>query len=503
LPASDAKLFATRGAAYRLSFGIRDDLNALVAGAADLDSEISKDGGAFVDCTNEAVEVEQGVYHLDLTATEMDADAVAVIIKTSTVNAKTTSATIYPLEVGDIRANVVQVSGSPLVVTPPPPTATLSFVLVDANTNADLLTVNGGETYVLQSGQNVVLEARATGPVSSTQWDIDGNLDVRIDNTPPFRSHATSWPNPIGARSVNVDGWSGQNATGVILVSKSVSFTVQAISTSFRVYINVANRAGIPNFDSLHPDLYGFARTGTPKDLIDMVYQATLGLQGCNQDTVPSQSAVQNGLVNFYGAGFPGKIELDVECWPTNTQNTTRRTHRVNVMNWAKQAQPDAQIGYYATLPTQVHFSVPNQPNYKTTASYQTWLSNNQFYQPVYNLVDFFRPNCYARTNNVTTHNNYCNGLVDMINTIGRAGRTILLYLNPRYGFGARDGSGNDIAFDNISQADFLSFLNNLSSTTNKNFGVAGVVIWMEGPWSNFVNRPWWQAVQQFLGFSA
>jgi len=86
-----------KGVATTIVFPIYDDDGDLVTGAADLDSEVSKDGGTFADCTNEASEIATSsrMYNLDLTAAEMNADIVAVITKTSTANAKTTPTVIY------------------------------------------------------------------------------------------------------------------------------------------------------------------------------------------------------------------------------------------------------------------------------------------------------------------------------------------------------------------------------------------------------------------------
>jgi hypothetical protein len=87
-----------KGVAYTLVFPIMDNDGDLVTGAAGLDSEVSKDKGTYADCTNESTEIatSSGTYYLDLTATEMNADIVSVIIKTSTANAKTTPITLYP-----------------------------------------------------------------------------------------------------------------------------------------------------------------------------------------------------------------------------------------------------------------------------------------------------------------------------------------------------------------------------------------------------------------------
>lgn len=110
MAASDAKPIPQKNVAYRVTFPIFDADGDLVTGAAGLDSEISKDGGTFADCTNEATEIatSSGMYYLDLSSTEMNADTVAIIVKTSTSGAKTTPIVMYPEEAGNIRVNVTQ-----------------------------------------------------------------------------------------------------------------------------------------------------------------------------------------------------------------------------------------------------------------------------------------------------------------------------------------------------------------------------------------------------------
>jgi hypothetical protein len=113
MAAGDASAFGRKNVAYRVTFPIFDADGDLVTGATGLDSEVSKDGGMFADCTNEATEIatSSGIYFLDLTATEMNADTVAVIVKTSSSGAKTTALVIYPLKDGDLTANVTQIAG--------------------------------------------------------------------------------------------------------------------------------------------------------------------------------------------------------------------------------------------------------------------------------------------------------------------------------------------------------------------------------------------------------
>lgn len=114
MASTDAKPVPQKNVAYRVTFPILDADGDLVTGATGLDSEISKDGGTFADCTNEATEIatSSGVYYLDLTSTEMNADTVAIIVKTSSSDAKTTTLVMYPEEAGDIRVNVTQFGGT-------------------------------------------------------------------------------------------------------------------------------------------------------------------------------------------------------------------------------------------------------------------------------------------------------------------------------------------------------------------------------------------------------
>ena len=114
MASSDARPLPLKNTAYRVTFPILDADGDLVTGATGLDSEVSKDGGAFADCTAEATEIatNSGVYYLDLTSTEMNADTVAVIVKTSSSGAKTTTIVLYPGEDGDIRVNLVQIASA-------------------------------------------------------------------------------------------------------------------------------------------------------------------------------------------------------------------------------------------------------------------------------------------------------------------------------------------------------------------------------------------------------
>ena len=114
MASTDARPVPIKNTAYRVTFPLLDADGDLVTGATGLDSEVSKDAGAFADCTNEATEIatSSGVYYLDLTSTEMNADCVAVIVKTSSSGAKTTVLVFYPQESGDIKVDVQSYGGT-------------------------------------------------------------------------------------------------------------------------------------------------------------------------------------------------------------------------------------------------------------------------------------------------------------------------------------------------------------------------------------------------------
>jgi hypothetical protein len=100
MASSDADPIPLKNAAHRVTFALKDVNDDLVSGATALDSERSIDGGTFADCSNEATEIAtaSGMYYLDLNASEMNGDTVALIVKAS--DAKTRDNVLYPVTGG-------------------------------------------------------------------------------------------------------------------------------------------------------------------------------------------------------------------------------------------------------------------------------------------------------------------------------------------------------------------------------------------------------------------
>ena len=116
MASTDARPVPIKATAYRITFPIYKSDGTLISGATGLDSEVSKNGAAFADCTGEAAEIgSSGIYTLDLTggaSGEMDADTVAVVVKTTSTGAVPPVFVIYPQESGDIKVDVQSNAGT-------------------------------------------------------------------------------------------------------------------------------------------------------------------------------------------------------------------------------------------------------------------------------------------------------------------------------------------------------------------------------------------------------
>lgn len=167
MASTDAKVVAVKGVANRIYFAIYDADGDLVTGAAGLDSEVSKDGGTFTDCTNEATEIAtaSGCYYLDLTSTECNVDHCMVIVKTSTSGAKTT---------------------------------VLSIPMADRGFDDLAFPATSGRSLLVDSSGQVTIGAHAAGSFTAAAWAA-GAIDANAIGTDAIGSaeFATSAVNEI------------------------------------------------------------------------------------------------------------------------------------------------------------------------------------------------------------------------------------------------------------------------------------------------------------------
>jgi len=167
MASTDARPFPLKNTAYRVTFPILDADGDLVTGASSPDSEISKDSGTFTDCTNEATEIatSSGVYYLDLTSTEMNADTVAIIVKCGTAGAKTTTIVLYPVEAGDIDVDVTAWNGTAVAT---PDTAGYPKVTLKSGTGTGEVNLSSG-----RADANATYIAGAAVSTSTAQLGVN------------------------------------------------------------------------------------------------------------------------------------------------------------------------------------------------------------------------------------------------------------------------------------------------------------------------------------------
>lgn len=175
MAATDAKPQPQKNVAQRITFEIYNVTNgALISGATALDSEVSKDGAAFNDCTAEATEIgSSGVYTLDLTATEMNADTVAVVVKTTSANAKIPVIVMYPQETGDVKVDVDSWKGAaPASLISQKVSAVASTIADDAITAAALADSAVAELAIPTAAEN-------TTDLLDTTDGVESGMTVR------------------------------------------------------------------------------------------------------------------------------------------------------------------------------------------------------------------------------------------------------------------------------------------------------------------------------------
>jgi hypothetical protein len=228
MAAGDATWNPKKNVAYRVTFPILDADGDLVTGATGLDPEVSKDGGTFTNATNTVTEIatSSGVYYLDLTATEMNADTVAVIVKTSSSGAKTTVLVMYPLETSDMPVDVlswnsVAATGMPMPTYTQPsgflaatfPGGTIaSTTNITAGTIANVTNAVTANTTQL-AGQTVAAAGAVTFPstvssltASGVRTELSTELG-RIDVATSTRLAGSAYTTPPTAAAIADAVW--------------------------------------------------------------------------------------------------------------------------------------------------------------------------------------------------------------------------------------------------------------------------------------------------------
>jgi len=196
MAASDAIPVPRKNAAFRLYFAIRKNDGTLITSWTGADSEESLDGGSFSDCTNEATEIgTSGCGYLDLTAAEMNADAVMVKITVTNTGALPLVFTLFPETAGDYRvdssnSSVGSVSGAVGSVT-----GTVGSV-----------TGNVGGNVTGSVGSVVGAVGSVTGAVGSVTGNVGGNVVGTVASVVTKTGYSLTAGTGLGNQTANITG---------------------------------------------------------------------------------------------------------------------------------------------------------------------------------------------------------------------------------------------------------------------------------------------------------
>jgi len=228
MASSDARPIPKKNTAYRHYFAIRDSVGELVTSWAGQDSKLSKDGAAFGDADNEAVEIgSSGIGYIDLTAAEMNYDAVILKVTITNTNALTYLVVLFPEETGDIRADAASILGTALTETSTGYLAAAVVKLFDVAT--PLLVASDAMRGTDNAALASVWTAARAGAL--TDWLNGGRLDKILDAI--LEDTGTTLPEALANGTVQVgtirDGAIGEAAVADIFSSTALT---EAYTTS-------------------------------------------------------------------------------------------------------------------------------------------------------------------------------------------------------------------------------------------------------------------------------
>lgn len=163
------------GLPFTIGAPVLDADGDLVSGPTSLDSEISKNGDTFTDCTNEAVEIatSSGMVYLELTGTELTTNMAAV--KIASGNGKTTPIILYPRILPVERSNTAQAGAASTITLDASASAQDRFfcgcvIHTTGGTGSGQVRMITG--YVGSTKVATVTPAWDTTPDNTTTWDI-------------------------------------------------------------------------------------------------------------------------------------------------------------------------------------------------------------------------------------------------------------------------------------------------------------------------------------------
>lgn len=251
---NNALPYPVYGCAFTATFPLLDADGDPVSPSSP-DSEVSKNGDTFADCTNEATEIatSSGICYLLLTSTEMTADIVTVRIQST--GAKTTVLTLYPRKLPVLSTGTCQGSNDTGDIQLASGDSAiddyyngcLCVAVIDGTTEARIINDYVGSTKVGE----VSPAWNTAQPDSSDTYTIylPEGRQVQQANTTHINSVSTSSVAAVGAYIGNATAALAVDASGRVDVSKfggsatPITNLTTVFSTDFSTVYDSTNKA--------------------------------------------------------------------------------------------------------------------------------------------------------------------------------------------------------------------------------------------------------------------
>jgi hypothetical protein len=221
-----------------VTFPILDADGDLVTGATGLDSEVSKDAGTFVDVNpGEATEIAtaSGMYYLDLTATEMNADTVAIIVKTNYTGAKTTPIVLYPSDTGDIKVQLEPITHTSAVIP------TVSTLTGHTAQTGDAFARLGAPAGASVSADVAGVKADTAAILVDTGTTLDARLPTYLEG-----GRMNAFVGAIGAGAVTADAIAADAITAPKIADGAIDRATFAADTGLKTIRSGTAQTGSP-----------------------------------------------------------------------------------------------------------------------------------------------------------------------------------------------------------------------------------------------------------------
>ncbi len=341
---NNAMPFPVRLFPWTVVFPILDADGDLVTGAAGLDSEISKNGDTFTDCTNEATEIatSSGMYYLTLTASEMTCDVAAIIVKTSTSGAKTTPIVLYPKKApasilgtgtgtsqGASATNEIQLSSDASAIDD-----FFNGMIVYA-------TIDGVAQIRVINDYTGSSKLANVSPAFTVQPDNDDTYNIYFGEgvfMPPtnvigWNTTTVATPATAGIPDVNAKNWNNLATVALPLVPTTAGRTLD-VSTTGEAGLDWANIGSPTTTNNL---------SGTTiKAVTDAVSANVASINSISTSSVTTVSANQGTTqpVNFTGTAGSALVKSDTVDIAGAAVSTSTAQVGVNVVSYASGQAP-------------------------------------------------------------------------------------------------------------------------------------------------------------------